>query len=95
VLFGHVGAFVGFSENALQLGSQWAQLQPNAGSHWDPPEDTNMINFAFNLPTPLTRAAFCSALQGAKSGFATHPCKDCNEPPTDTTIEDPTPKWTG
>jgi hypothetical protein len=94
VLFGHVGAFVGFSENALQLGSQWAQLQPNAGSHWDPPEDTNMISFGFNLPTPLTRAAFCSALQGAKSGFATHPCKDCNEPPTDTTIEDPPPKWT-
>jgi len=27
VLYAHVGGFVGFSENALQLGSQWAQLQ--------------------------------------------------------------------
>ena len=81
VLYAHVGAFVGFSENALQLGSQWAQLQPSGGQHWDPPADTQMIDFGFNLPTPLTRAGFCAALQGAKASFATHPCKDCNETP--------------
>jgi hypothetical protein len=79
LLYGHVGAFVGFSENALQLGSQWAQLQPKGGKHWDPPEDTQMVSFGFRLPAPLTRAAFCAALQGAKSGFKLHSCKDCNE----------------
>jgi hypothetical protein len=90
MLFAHVGAFVGFSENALQLGSQWAQLNPSGGSHWDPPEDTQMIDFGFNLPTPLTAAAFCPALQSAKSDFKTHPCKDCNEPPSGITIINPT-----
>ena len=89
VLFAHVGAFVGFSENALQLGSQWAQLVPSSGSHWDPPEDTNMIAFGFNLPTPLTRTDFCAALQGAKSGFDMHACKDCNETPDGITVVDP------
>jgi hypothetical protein len=79
VLFAHVGAFVGFSENALQLGSQWAQLQPSGGEHWDPPSDTQMISFGFGLPTPLTRAEFCAALQGAKSGFKLHPCGDCGD----------------
>jgi hypothetical protein len=29
VLHAHVGGFAGFSENALQPGSQWAQLQPS------------------------------------------------------------------
>jgi hypothetical protein len=79
VLFAYIGRFVGFSENALQLGSQWAQLQPSGGRRWDPHEDTQMISFGFMLPTPLTREAFCAALQGAKTGFPLHPCKDCTE----------------
>jgi hypothetical protein len=89
VLFAHVGAFVGFSENALQLGSQWAQLVPSGGAHWDPPEDTAMISFGFNLPTPFTRADFCAALQAAKSGFSTHACRDCNETPSGISIVNP------
>lgn len=89
VVFAHVGAFVGFSENAIQLGSQWAQLQKSGGQHWDPPEDTNMISFAFGLPHPLTRAAFCTALQGAKPGFATHKCKDCRETTTAKPVDPP------
>jgi Domain of unknown function (DUF4157)/Bacterial toxin 44 len=89
VLYAHVGGFAGFSENALQLGSQWAQLQPAGGLHWDPPEDTQMISFGFNLPTPLTRDAFCSALQGAKSGFKLHSCHDCKEPALATIIDPP------
>jgi hypothetical protein len=79
VFYAHVGGFAGFSENALQLGSQFAQLLPGGGKHWDPPEDTAMIDFGFNLPTPLTRTTFCAELQKAKSGFAQHPCKDCGE----------------
>lgn len=89
VLYAHVGGFAGFSENALQLGSQWAQLQPSGGMHWDPPEDTQMISFGFNLPTPLTRDAFCAALQGAKSGFELHPCRDCTEPALASIIDPP------
>jgi hypothetical protein len=90
VLFANVGAFVGFSENARQLGSQWAQLNPGGGRHWVPPEDTQMINFGFNLPTPLTIATFCTALQSAKSDFKTHTCKDYSEPPSGIPIIDPT-----
>ena len=83
--YAHVGAFAGFSENALQLGSQWAQLQ--SSKSWDPPEDTEMIHFAFNLPAPLDRAGFCSALQGAKGGFTTQPCRDCAEQATPALID--------
>lgn len=79
VFYAHVGGFAGFSENALQLGSQFAQLLPGGGKHWDPPEDTAMIDFGFNLPTPLTRATFCAALQTAKGGFDLRKCKDCGE----------------
>ena len=39
-----------------------------------------MIDFGFNLPTPITRGSFCSALQSAKGNFRLHECKDCNEP---------------
>jgi hypothetical protein len=80
IVYGHVGAFVGFSENALQLGSQWAQLQSSRS--WDPPEDTAMISFAVGLPTPFTRAGLCTALQGAKGSFETRPCPDCSEQTT-------------
>jgi hypothetical protein len=82
VFYAHVGGFAGFSENALQLGSQFAQLLPGGGKHWDPPEDTAMIDFGFNLATPLTRAGFCAELQSAKGGFAQHTCKDCSESKT-------------
>jgi hypothetical protein len=80
-----VGAFVGFSETALQLGSQFAQL--TSTKTWDPPEDTQMITFGFALPRPLTRAGFCAALQGAKGSFAMHACRDCDEPTTATIID--------
>ncbi|HKG13022.1 MAG TPA: DUF4157 domain-containing protein [Pyrinomonadaceae bacterium] len=78
VFYATIGRFVGFSENTLQLGSQFAQLAST--KMWDPPEDTQMISFGFNLPGSLTSATFCSALQGAKSGFPLNKCGDCNEP---------------
>jgi hypothetical protein len=77
VFYATVGRFVGFSENALQLGSQFAQLASTKS--WDPPEDTQMISFGFNLPGSLTSATFCSALQSAKSSFPLNKCGDCNE----------------
>jgi hypothetical protein len=79
VFYAAVGRFVGFSENVLQLGSQFAQLA--AGGSWDPPEDTEMITFGFNLPQPLTRAAFCSALESAKTSFDLQHCGECQEQP--------------
>jgi hypothetical protein len=78
VFYATIGRFVGFSENTLQLGSQFAQLAST--KTWDPPEDTQMISFGFNLPGSLTSATFCSALQGAKSSFPLNKCGDCNEP---------------
>ncbi|MCX6924375.1 MAG: polymorphic toxin type 44 domain-containing protein, partial [Verrucomicrobia bacterium] len=35
LFYAAIGAFVGFNENTLQLGSQWAQLAST--KHWDPP----------------------------------------------------------
>jgi len=77
IVYAHVGGFVGLSENALQLGSQWAQLQSTKS--WDPPEDTRMISFGYNLVAPLDRPSFCAALQVAKGGLKTEPCQDCTE----------------
>jgi hypothetical protein len=48
-----------------------------------------MITFGFGLPAPLTRAAFCAALQNANPGLATHQCKDCGEPTTAKVIDPP------
>lgn len=87
VFYATIGRFVGFSENALQLGSQFAQLASTKS--WDPPEDTEMISFGFNLPGSLTSATFCSALQGAKSSFPLNKCGDCNEK-VNASIVDPT-----
>lgn len=78
VFYATIGRFIGFSESALQLGSQFAQLAST--KTWDPPEDTQMISFGFNLPGSLTSATFCSALQSAKSSFPLNKCGDCNEP---------------
>lgn len=86
VFYATIGRFVGFSENALQLGSQFAQLAST--KTWDPPEDTQMISFGFNLPGSLTSATFCSALQSAKSNFPLNKCGDCNEP-VNASIVDP------
>jgi hypothetical protein len=87
VFYATIGRFVGFSENALQLGSQFAQLASTKA--WDPPEDTRMISFGFNLPGSLTSATFCAELQSAKSSFPLRQCGDCKEAAT-ASIVDPT-----
>jgi outer membrane protein OmpA-like peptidoglycan-associated protein len=86
LFYAHIGAFVGFSENVLQLGSQFAQLTPPSGSKskatWDPPEDTAMIHFGFGLSNPLTRSDLCDDLRFGKASFDTPVCADCTEPTT-------------
>jgi outer membrane protein OmpA-like peptidoglycan-associated protein len=86
LFYAHIGAFVGFSENVLQLGSQFAQLTPPSGSKskaaWDPPEDTAMIRFGFGLTNPLTRTDLCDDLRFGKASFDTQVCADCTEPTT-------------
>ena len=87
VLFGLIGRYAGWSELALQLGSQYAELldvvprpaRPNIT--WDSPEDTAMINFGYNslLSLPLTRSALCRALPPARGRFAIVNCEDCTE----------------
>jgi Domain of unknown function (DUF4157)/Bacterial toxin 44 len=77
LFYAHVGRFVGWTELALQLGSQFAQLESSAS--WDPPEDTRMINFGFGLPDPLTRSDLCSAINANRSVFDLQNCSNCAE----------------
>lgn len=77
LFYAHVGRFVGWTELALQLGSQFAQLESSA--HWDPPEDTRMISFGFGLPDPLTRSDLCSAINANRSIFDLQNCSNCPE----------------
>jgi len=67
LFYAYIGGYCGFSLNALQLGSQFAELQANSSSNWDTPEDTAAINLGFNLPANITRTNLCSALSGAGS----------------------------
>jgi len=77
LFYAYIGRFVGWTELALQLGSQYAQLTSRRA--WDPPEDTLMINIGFNLPDPLTREGLCNALARYKSqlSFMRKPCANC------------------
>jgi hypothetical protein len=86
VFFGQIGRYAGWSELALQLGSQYAELldviprpaRPNIT--WDSPEDTAMIHFGYhNLSLPLTRSVLCSALPPARGHFAIVNCEDCTD----------------
>jgi hypothetical protein len=77
LFYAHVGRFVGWTELALQLGSQFAQLDSSA--RWDPPEDTRMINFGFGLPDPLTQLDLCSAINANRAVFDLQNCSNCAE----------------
>lgn len=77
LFFAHVGRFVGWTELALQLGSEFAQLE--ASARWDPPEDTRMISFGFALPDPLTRTNLCSAINANRTVFNLQSCTNCSE----------------
>lgn len=89
LFYAHLGRFIGFSENTLQLGSQFAQLRSARGRGWDPPEDTAAISIGFHLPDPLTRPGFCSALQSAKARVPNPSCLDCSETPAGIRFVDP------
>lgn len=77
LFYAHIGRFVGWTELALQLGSQFAQLDSSAA--WDPPEDTRMISLGFALPDPLSRSDLCSAINANRSIFMLRDCANCDE----------------
>lgn len=77
LFYAQVGRFVGWTELALQLGSQFAQLSTTR--RWDPPEDTRMISVGFALPNPLTRTGLCAALTANRASFNLRPCAVCPE----------------
>jgi hypothetical protein len=78
LLYALIGKFVGFSERALQLGSQWAQLTSKDGAKWDPPQDTASISVGYSLPLSLTTSGLCSAVVASRSRLNTKPdCSDC------------------
>jgi hypothetical protein len=78
LFYAHVGRFVGWSDLALRLGSQYAQLLSKK-KDWDPPEDSAMLTIGLGLPDPLTAKALCGALQGG-GGQLTEQCAICSEP---------------
>ena len=79
--YAQIGRFVGWSERTLQLGSQLAQL--TGSGTWDTPQDTAAINLGYSLPIPMTSAALCSVLPGARSRLNSRAnCEDCSEPTT-------------
>jgi outer membrane protein OmpA-like peptidoglycan-associated protein len=75
LFYAHVGRFVGWTELALQLGSQFAQLESSRS--WDPPEDTRMIHLGFGLSDPLSRADLCAAINTNRSVFDIQKCENC------------------
>jgi outer membrane protein OmpA-like peptidoglycan-associated protein len=77
LFYAHVGRFVGFTELALQLGSQFAQLESTA--HWDPPEDTSMISVGFGMKDPLDRAELCRAMASLRGNVSQRACAACQE----------------
>ena len=77
LFYAHVGRFVGWTELALQLGSQFAQLESSV--RFDPPEDTRMISFGIGLPDPLPRSDLCSAINANRSVFDLQNCSNCSE----------------
>ncbi|HEX7362535.1 MAG TPA: DUF4157 domain-containing protein [Bryobacteraceae bacterium] len=75
LFYAHMGRFIGFTELALQLGSQFAQLE--SSSHWDPPEDTNMISAGYTIKDPLDRAELCSVMTSLRSTISQRACQPC------------------
>jgi hypothetical protein len=65
LFYAYIGTFCGFSRIALQLGSQYAELQPSSTRNWDPPQDTAAIDLGLSLPSTITRTNLYFALGGA------------------------------
>lgn len=78
IFYAHLGRFVGFTRLALQLGSQFAQLESTRS--WDPPEDTAMIDAGFGLPDPLDRSSLCAAISSLRGVVNLKACTACAEP---------------
>jgi hypothetical protein len=77
LFYAYIGNFCGFSLNALQLGSQFAELLPSSSGGWDPPEDTAAIDLGFNLPPALDSTSLCDALRSAGSSVTIRRCAVC------------------
>jgi hypothetical protein len=88
LFYAHIGRWVGFTELALQLGSQFAQLDSTAT--WDPPDDTTLISLGFSLPDPLSDADLCAALAGLPAA-AVRDCPPCTEATTAQVVLSNTP----
>lgn len=78
LFYAYIGKVCGFSLNALQLGSQFAELLPSSSGGWDPPEDTAAINLGFGLPATITRTNLCAALGSAGTSLVARSCALCS-----------------
>lgn len=77
LFYAHIGGFCGFSLNALQLGSQFAELQRDSSSSWDPPEDTAAIALGFGLPSVVSRPTLEAAVRGGAGRIRIRTCSEC------------------
>jgi hypothetical protein len=78
IFYAYISAFVGFSLNAVHLGSQYAELLPNSSGGWDSPEDEAALNLGYSLPQgTLTRSALVSALRAPTAGVKVRNCVVC------------------
>ena len=79
LFFGHLGRFLGFSLNTLQLGSQYANLLPDSAGDWDTPDDTVAVAAGFDLPSIVDKSALGAMLDRKRSALNVYPCKACSE----------------
>ena len=85
LFYAAIGRFVGWSELALQLGSQLAELKDititkfHPAVEWDPPTDTAAIMLGFRaLPVPLTRGDLCGIVPKVRGALnIRRGCPDC------------------
>jgi len=81
IFYGHIGRFCGFTLNALQLGSQFANLLPDGGASWDTKDDTAAIDLGFNLPPEagVSEGSLCNKVVLAKGSLESQDdCTPCN-----------------
>ena len=78
IFYAYIGRYCGFSLNALQLGSQYANLLDPTSRDWDPPQDTAAIRLGWGLPRgTITRSNLLAALRSAGTSVIVRPCTLC------------------
>jgi Bacterial toxin 44 len=80
LFYGHIGRFCGFTLNALQLGSQFANLLPDGGASWDTSDDTAAITLGSGLPVNISISGLCNVVSSGKESLESQVgCTPCEK----------------